>query len=237
MTATATATNIHLPPALSQPSPQPSASALSYRSGTRARASPIPHRHVSFSFDGGPPTSPHSLASSLALSPPIPLVAPDPPRVPQASPLETLTPATSAGRRSKPGPLTREGSRSRPRDDFSNSNPFIDVINDTPNWNMHGDEEEDSEEEDELDNNSHTPNDNMLQDHHHPNRLPPLPSSNSSSRRSRTPTTSPHEAPPQPTGPPHVSAAFEEIALCTPTRPTPTSRSVIRYRQTSFTPS
>jgi hypothetical protein len=82
-----------------------------------------------------------------------------------------------------------------------------------PGWNVHGgDEEEEEEEEDELDNSHmHTTD--------HPNPLPPLPlpssNSNSSSRRSRTPTTSPHENPPQP------------VSLLASARSISTSRSVI----------
>jgi len=220
----ATGTNIHsqlLPTsASSHVPPQPSASALSYRSGTKAKS---PLRHVSFSFDGrplsSPSPSPQPLASSsLVLSPRIPLAAPDsdPPRLPRSPLLEISTPATSARRISNPP--TREGSRFglRPGDD---SNPFIDVINDT------GGDDEEEEEDDELD--------ELDNSHSHPESLPPVSSPSaydSSSRRSRTP----QDAPPQPTGPPPILSAIEESVngLRAPARST--SRSVILWCRRAF---
>lgn len=222
---TATGTNVHsrlLPTSTSshvQVRPEPSASALSYRSGTKAKS---PQRHVSFSFDGGPPgppTSPQFLASSsLALSPPIPLAAPDSDlaRLPQVSPLETSTPATPARRMSNLP--TSEGSRDQfrfqPGDEHLN--PFIDVINDVQQHRNGPGDEEEEEDEDELDelDDSHSTDGQMVQDHH---PLPPLslPSSYNSSRRSGTPSTitiSPRKAP-QPAGPPSISSVIEEDVI------------------------
>ena len=231
---TATGTNIHShllptpPSAHVRPQrPQVSASALSYRSRTGAkRRAKSPHRHVSFSFDGRPPMlpSPQFLTSSSALSPSLPLAAPDsdPPRLPQAPPLETSTPVAPA--KILTNRATRVGSRFWRGDEHSN--PFIDVINDAQGRNICGDEEDDEEDDDDEDDDEEDELDNSHTDH--PNfSLPPLPLP-SSSRRSRTPTTTPRETP-QPTGPPLISSAIKEnvIGLRAPARPMSTSRSVI----------